>query len=78
MIVCAVVTPDANPVTMILMFAVMAVLYEGSLLISRIVLTRRIAREKREEEEGFDADEDEDEDEDEDDGDNEDEGKDGR
>jgi sec-independent protein translocase protein TatC len=70
MIVCAVVTPDANPITMILMFAAMAVLYEGSLLISRIVLSRRLAREKREEEEGFDADADED---DEDEGEDEDE-----
>jgi sec-independent protein translocase protein TatC len=49
MVVCAMVTPDANPITMILMFAAMAVLYEGSLFLSRIVLTRRIARQKSEE-----------------------------
>lgn len=49
MIVCAMVTPDASPITMILMFAAMAILYEGSLLISRIVLSRRLARQKREE-----------------------------
>jgi sec-independent protein translocase protein TatC len=49
MVVCAIVTPDANPVTMILMFAAMAVLYEGSLFLSRIVLARRLARQKREE-----------------------------
>ncbi|MDR0350278.1 MAG: twin-arginine translocase subunit TatC [Coriobacteriales bacterium] len=49
MVVCAMVTPDANPVTMLLMFAAMAVLYEGSLFLSRIVLTRRLARQKREE-----------------------------
>jgi sec-independent protein translocase protein TatC len=52
MVVCAMVTPDANPVTMLLMFAAMAVLYEGSLLLSRIVLARRLARQKRE---GLDA-----------------------
>jgi sec-independent protein translocase protein TatC len=56
MVVCAMVTPDANPITMIMMFAAMAVLYEGSLLLSRIVLTRRLAREKRAEA-GADADE---------------------
>lgn len=49
MVVCAMVTPDANPITMVLMFAAMAMLYEGSLLLSRIVLARRIARQKREE-----------------------------
>ena len=52
------VTPDASPVTMLLMFAALLVLYEGSLLISRIVLGKRIkkqneelAREEAEEEE---------------------------
>jgi sec-independent protein translocase protein TatC len=59
MVVCAVVTPDANPITMILMFAAMAVLYEGSLLLSRIVLTRRLAREKREEADELDNEDDE-------------------
>lgn len=49
MVVCAMITPDANPITMILMFAAMALLYEGALLISRIVLARRIVRQKREE-----------------------------
>jgi sec-independent protein translocase protein TatC len=67
MIVCAMVTPDANPITMILMFAAMAVLYEGSLFLSRIVLSRRIARQKREED-GLDADEDDEDEDDEDDG----------
>jgi sec-independent protein translocase protein TatC len=51
MVVCAMVTPDANPVTMLLMFAAMLALYEGSLLLSRIVLARRLARQKREENE---------------------------
>ena len=51
LIVCAMVTPDANPITMILMFAAMAVLYEGSLFLSRIVLARRIKRQKLEDDE---------------------------
>jgi hypothetical protein len=42
MVICAVVTPDASPVTMLLMFAAMIVLYEGSLFIARLVLGRRI------------------------------------
>jgi sec-independent protein translocase protein TatC len=46
MVISAVVTPDASPVTMILMFAAMAALYEGSLLVSRIVLRKRIAEQK--------------------------------
>ncbi|MDR2109080.1 MAG: twin-arginine translocase subunit TatC [Coriobacteriales bacterium] len=46
MVFCAVVTPDANPVTMILMFCAMSVLYEASLLLSRIALSRRLARQK--------------------------------
>jgi sec-independent protein translocase protein TatC len=60
MVVCAMVTPDANPITMILMFAAMAVLYEGSLFLSRIVLARRIARQKLED--GDESDEDDDDD----------------
>jgi sec-independent protein translocase protein TatC len=65
MVVCAMVTPDANPITMLWMFAAMAVLYEGSLFLSRIVLTRRLARQKREEidgpnDDGADTDEDDD------------------
>lgn len=42
LVLCAVVTPDASPVTMLLMFAAMIVLYEGSLLLARLVLARRI------------------------------------
>ena len=60
MIVCAMVTPDASPVTMILMFAAMTILYEGSLLLSRIVLSRRLARQKREESEEIAATDDDD------------------
>jgi sec-independent protein translocase protein TatC len=55
MVFCAVVTPDANPITMILMFCAMTVLYEASLLFSRIVLAKRIARLEREEKEEQDA-----------------------
>ncbi|MDR0308586.1 MAG: twin-arginine translocase subunit TatC, partial [Coriobacteriales bacterium] len=56
LVVSAMVTPDANPITMILMFAAMVVLYEGSLFVSRIVLSRRIARQKAEGEYDVDRD----------------------
>ncbi|MDR3315065.1 MAG: twin-arginine translocase subunit TatC [Coriobacteriales bacterium] len=62
MVICAMVTPDANPITMLLMFAAMAVLYEGSLLVSRLVLSRRLAKEKKETGDEDEEDEDEDED----------------
>ncbi|WP_417142238.1 twin-arginine translocase subunit TatC [Raoultibacter massiliensis] len=42
MVISAMVTPDASPVTMLLMFAALVALYEASLLISRIVLGKRI------------------------------------
>lgn len=42
----AMVTPDASPVTMGLMFAAMVVLYELSLLAARIGLTKRIKRQE--------------------------------
>ena len=48
MVLCAVVTPDASPVTMLLMFAAMIVLYEGSLLLARVALARRIKRQNAE------------------------------
>lgn len=48
MVVAAMVTPDASPVTMLLMFAAMVALYEGSLLIARIVLSRRIKKQNAE------------------------------
>lgn len=51
MIVSAMVTPDASPITMLLMFAAMVGLYELSLLIARIALRRRLARKKAQEEE---------------------------
>ena len=48
MVISAMVTPDASPVTMLLMFAALLVLYEGSLLISRIVLGKRIKKQNEE------------------------------
>ena len=42
LVFCAVVTPDASPITMALMFVAIAALYELSLLVSRIVLNKRI------------------------------------
>jgi sec-independent protein translocase protein TatC len=48
MLISAMVTPDASPVTMILMFAAMTALYEGSLLLSRIVLHKRIKAQEAE------------------------------
>ena len=59
LVFCAMVTPDASPVTMFLMFAAMAVLYELSLLVSRIVLNKRIkALEAERAQEEADEDED--------------------
>lgn len=49
MILCAMVTPDASPVTMLLMFAAIIALYEISLLAARIVLARKIKRQAAEE-----------------------------
>lgn len=48
MVICAVVTPDASPVTMLLMFAAMIALYELSLFLARIVLAKRIKRQNEE------------------------------
>lgn len=48
MVICAMATPDASPITMLLMFAAMVALYEGSLLISRIVLRKRIKKQNEE------------------------------
>lgn len=45
MVISAMATPDASPVTMLLMFAAMVVLYEGSLLIARVVLAGRIKKQ---------------------------------
>ncbi len=48
LVISAMVTPDASPVTMLLMFAALVVLYEASLLISRIVLSKRIKKQNEE------------------------------
>lgn len=49
MSVSAIITPDASPVTMLLMFAALVGLYEISLLAARIVLNKRIKRRAEEE-----------------------------
>jgi sec-independent protein translocase protein TatC len=41
LVVSAMVTPDFSPVTMLMMFAAMLGLYEGSLLVARMVLSAR-------------------------------------
>ena len=51
MVFSAVITPDASPVTMLLLFIALVLLYEISLLFSRIVLAKKIKREKEEERE---------------------------
>ncbi|WP_165247761.1 twin-arginine translocase subunit TatC [Adlercreutzia sp. ZJ141] len=44
MVVSAMVTLDASPITMLLMFAALLMLYEGSLLIARVALSKRIKK----------------------------------
>ena len=41
LVVAACITPDASPVTMLLMYAVLLLLYEGSLFVTRLVIIRR-------------------------------------
>lgn len=48
MVISAMATPDASPVTMLLMFAALLALYEGSLFIARIVLAKRIKKQSEE------------------------------
>ncbi|MCL2750349.1 MAG: twin-arginine translocase subunit TatC [Coriobacteriia bacterium] len=48
LVFCAMITPDASPVTLILLFFPMAVLYEISLALSRIVLSKRIKAKEAE------------------------------
>lgn len=45
LILCGVVTPDASPITMVLMYAVMLALYEVSLAVARRVIILRDGRE---------------------------------
>ena len=48
MVASAMLTADSSPVTMLLMFAALVVLYEASLLIARIVLNKRIKKQNAE------------------------------
>ena len=48
LVLCAIITPDASPVTMLLLFAALITLYEISLFMARIVLSRRIAKQNAE------------------------------
>ena len=48
LVISAMVTPDASPVTMGLMVAVLIALYEVSLLLARIVLGKRVKEQKEE------------------------------
>ena len=48
MLIAAMVTPDASPVTMMLMFAAMVLLYELSLLVARFVLGNKIQKQAEE------------------------------
>lgn len=48
MVISAMATPDASPVTMLLMFAAMIGLYEVSLFVARIVLAKRIRTQNKE------------------------------
>mgnify|MGYP004622151203 CR=1 FL=1 len=65
LVLCAMVTPDASPVTMLFMFAALLSMYEISMIVARFVLSKRIAKQKAD---GtwVDPDEDEDDDDDED------------
>jgi sec-independent protein translocase protein TatC len=47
MVVAAIATPDWSPVTMGALFVALVVLYEASLLLARVVLSRRIAEQRR-------------------------------
>lgn len=46
LVLCAMVTPDASPVTMAFMFAALLALYELSLLVARFAIARRIEKQK--------------------------------
>lgn len=54
MIVCAAVTPDASPVTMLLLYAAMVGLYELSLGLAKVVLRKKIKHEVDEDSESGD------------------------
>lgn len=46
MVFSAMITPDASPITMLLLFGALVVLYELSLAFSRVVLASKIKKEK--------------------------------
>lgn len=48
MVIAAMVTLDASPITMLMMFGALLLLYEGSLLVSRVVLGNRVKKQKEE------------------------------
>lgn len=48
MVIAAMVTLDASPITMLMMFAALLVLYEGSLFVSRMALGSRVKKQKEE------------------------------
>lgn len=48
MVFCAIITPDASPVTMLLLFFAIIALYELSLFCARIVLAKRIKKQNAE------------------------------
>ena len=56
MVLCAMVTPDASPVTMLMMFGALIALYELSLIVAKITLKKRIDKAEREEQEALDDD----------------------
>jgi sec-independent protein translocase protein TatC len=49
MVVASVATPDWSYVTMGMLFGAMVALYEGSMLLSRVLLSKKIARQRAEE-----------------------------
>lgn len=61
LVLAAVVTPDASPVTMLIMFAALVALYEVAMILARVALARKIKRQKERERElyGDDSDEEE-------------------
>ena len=50
LVLSAVVTPDASPVTMFIMFAALVALYEVAMFAARIALARKIKRQREQEE----------------------------
>jgi sec-independent protein translocase protein TatC len=46
MLIAAIATPDWSPVTMGLLFGALLLLYESSLLLARMLLTKRIAAQE--------------------------------